>query len=99
MIGFKSDNKADFIPLMEADLQVLKEKEPCDNITAQITWIEKMLSELSDDVWIKTPEQPMLNVANKMVYDALRRQGKYLDTRFTAQNTVYTSGVTSMREV
>ena len=99
VIGFKSDKKEDFIPLMEADLKTLKEKEPCDNITVQIQWIEKMLTETSDPVWIKTPEKAMLNAATQMIYDALRRQGKYFDGKFTVENTIYTSGVSFMREV
>lgn len=99
VIGFKSDSKDEFIPLMQKDLEVLKAKEPCDNITAQIQWIEKILSEVTDSVWVKTPEQTMLDVANKMINDALRGQGKYINTRFTAENTIYTSGVTSMHEV
>ena len=99
VIGFKTDKKEDFISLMNADLKALKEKEPNDSITSQIQWIEKMLTEVTDSVWVKTPEQTMLDVANKMINDALRGQGKYINTRFTAENTIYTSGVTSMREV
>ena len=99
VIGFKSDKKEDFVPLMEADLKMLKEKEPCDSITAQIQWIQKMLTEVSDSIWVKTPEKPMLDAANKMVNDALRRQGKYIDLNFTEENTIYTSGVVAMYEV
>ena len=99
VIGIKTDKKEDFISLMNADLKALKEKEPNDSITSQIQWIEKMLAEVTDDVFIKNPEQSMLNAATQMIYDALRRQGKYFDGKFTVENTIYTSGVSFMREV
>lgn len=99
VIGFKSDKKDDFIPLMEADLKELKAMKSTQEIEAQINWIGKMLSEVSNSIWVKTPEQPMLDAAHKMVTEALRRQGHRLDQQFTRENTIYTSGVISMREV
>ncbi len=100
VIMFKTDKKDDFVSLMEQDLKELKNRAlQTDSIKNQIVWIEKMLNEVSDSVWVKQPEQPMLEVAQKMVSNILLKQGRYLTHQLTKENTIYTSGVTAMYEV
>lgn len=92
VIGLKSNNKEDFINLLDEDLETLKKQEPSNNIQAQIGWIEKTLAEISDSVFVKKPEKEMLEAAQNMVSESLRWNGKYLPERFSPENVIYTSG-------
>lgn len=93
IIVFKANRKEDFVPLMEKDLEVLKEMEQTDGIKSQVAFIEKTLREVGDSLFVKTPEQPMLDAAQNLVSQVLRRNGDYMPVRFSKDNTIYTSGV------
>ena len=96
IIAFKSNNREDFINLMKEDLEELNKLEATDNVVAQINWIKSTLAEVSNSVMVKKPEQPMLDAANKVVYDVLYRQGIVFNQRFTPENTIYTSGISGI---
>ena len=96
IIAFKSNNREDFINLMKEDLEELNKLEATDNVVAQIKWINNTLAEVSNSVMVKKPEQPMLDAANKVVYDVLYRQGIVFNQRFTPENTIYTSGISGI---
>lgn len=93
VIAFKTDKPDDFVPMLEKDLACLKDMEQTDGIKGQIAFIEKTLQEIADPVFVKVPEQPMLDAAQNLVANALWRNRDSLSVRFTRDNTIYTSGV------
>lgn len=99
VIAFKTDNPENFVPMMEEDLKVLQAMEQTDGIKRQINFIEKTLEEVSEPVFVKVPEQPMLDAAQSLVERALWQNGQRLSVRFTRDNTIYTSGVVYANKV
>ena len=81
VIVFKAENKDEFVPLLEKDLKILQ----------QIAFIEKTLSETKNPVFIKVPDQQMLDVAQGIVSQYLRNNN--YPVRFTRENVIYTSGI------
>ena len=99
VIAFKTDKPENFVPMMEEDLKVLQSMEQTDGIKRQINFIEKTLEEVSEPVFVKVPEQPMLDAAQSLVERALWQNGQRLSVRFTRDNTIYTSGVVYANKV
>ena len=99
VIAFKTNKPENFVPMMEEDLKVLQSMEQTDGIKQQINFIEKTLKEVSEPVFVKVPEQPMLDAAQELVDKALWKNGQRLSVRFTRDNTIYTSGVVYANKV
>lgn len=91
VIVFKAENKDEFVPLLEKDLKILQDMEQTDSVKQQIAFIEKTLSETKNPVFIKVPDQQMLDVAQGIVSQYLRNNN--YPVRFTRENVIYTSGI------
>lgn len=91
VIVFKAENKDEFVPLLEKDLKILQDMEQTDSVKQQIAFIEKTLSETKNPVFIKVPDQQMLDVAQDIVSQYLRNNN--YPVRFTRENVIYTSGI------
>lgn len=84
VIVFKAENKDEFVPLLEKDLKILQDMEQTDSVKQQIAFIEKTLSETKNPVFIKVPDQQMLDVAQGIVSQYLRNNN--YPVRFTREN-------------
>ena len=91
VIVFKSENKDEFVPLLEKDLKILQDMEQTDSVKRQIAFIEKTLSETKNPVFVKVPDQQMLDAAQGIVSQYLRSDN--YPVRFTKENVIYTSGI------
>lgn len=74
VIVFKAENKDEFVPLLEKDLKILQDMEQTDSVKQQIAFIEKTLSETKNPVFIKVPDQQMLDVAQGIVSQIFEKQ-------------------------
>lgn len=86
IIAFRTNSTADFKPMMEKDLAALKSMEQTDNVKAQIAFIQKTLHQMSDSVFVKTPDKALLESA---------AQGLKL-SKLSAGDVVYLSGVAAV---
>lgn len=86
IIAFRTNSTADFKPMLEKDLASLKSMEQTDNVKAQITFIQKILYQMSESVFVKTPDKALLEGAAK---------GLKL-SKLTADDVVYLSGVAAV---
>lgn len=86
IIAFRTNSSADFKPMLEKDLVALKNMEQTDNVKAQISFIEQILREMSDTIFVKTPDKALLESAAKCLKLS----------KLTADDTVYLSGVTAV---
>lgn len=86
IIAFRTNSSADFKPMLEKDLAALKNMEQTDNVKAQISFIEQILREMSDTIFVKTPDKALLESAAKCLKLS----------KLTADDTVYLSGVTAV---
>ncbi len=91
VIVFKAENKDEFVPLLEKDLKILQDMEQTDSVKRQIAFIEKTLSETKNPVFVKVPDQQMLDAAQGIVSQYLRSDN--YPVRFTKENVIYTSGI------
>lgn len=89
--SLKPKTKDEFVPLLEKDLKILQDMEQTDSVKQQIAFIEKTLSETKNPVFIKVPDQQMLDVAQGIVSQYLRNNN--YPVRFTRENVIYTSGI------
>lgn len=96
VIAFKTAKKDDFVSLMKADVESLQTMEQTPNVKAQLNYIDKLLEEISEPIWVKIPEQLLLDAANSLVSEYQRRSGASLTVGFTRENTIYTSGVVAV---
>ncbi len=96
VIAFKTAKKDDFVSLMKADAESLQTMEQTPNVKAQLNYIDKLLEEISEPIWVKIPEQLLLDAANSLVSEYQRRSGASLTAGFTRENTIYTSGVVAV---
>lgn len=96
VIAFNSSKKDDFSRLLQENLDALRKQEPSDCILNQISFIERTLSEMSDSVFIKRPEESLLEAASKLVSDFMRKRGVHVQPRLTRDNTIYLAGVSAM---
>lgn len=81
---------------MKADAESLQTMEQTPNVKAQLNYIDKLLEEISEPIWVKIPEQLLLDAANSLVSEYQRRSGASLTVGFTRENTIYTSGVVAV---
>ena len=86
IIAFRTNSSTDFKPMLEKDLAALKNMEQTDNVKAQISFIEQILREMSDTIFVKTPDKALLESAAKCLKLS----------KLTADDTVYLSGVTAV---
>lgn len=86
IIAFRTNSAADFKPMLEKDLAALKSMEQTDNVKAQIVFIQKILHQMSDSVFVKTPDKALLESA---------AQGLKL-SKLSAGDVVYLSGVAAV---
>ncbi|MCI7420816.1 MAG: hypothetical protein ACI4OE_03845 [Alphaproteobacteria bacterium] len=86
IIAFRTNSTADFKPMLEKDLAALKSMEQTDNVKAQIAFIQKTLHQMSDSVFVKTPDKALLESA---------AQGLKL-SKLSAGDVVYLSGVAAV---
>lgn len=86
IIAFRTNSTADFKPMLEKDLAALKSMEQTDNVKAQIAFIQKTLHQMSDSVFVKTPDKALLESA---------AQGLKL-SKLTADDAVYLSGIAAV---
>lgn len=86
IIAFRTNSSADFKPMLEKDLVALKNMEQTGNVKAQISFIEQILREMSDTIFVKTPDKALLESAAKCLKLS----------KLTADDTVYLSGVTAV---
>lgn len=86
IIAFRTNSTADFKPMLEKDLAALKSMEQTDNVKAQIAFIQKTLHQMSDSVFVKTPDKALLESA---------AQGLKL-RKLSAGDVVYLSGVAAV---
>ena len=86
IIAFRTNSTADFKPMLEKDLAALKSMEQTDNVKAQIAFIQKTLHQMSDCVFVKTPDKALLESA---------AQGLKL-SKLSAGDVVYLSGVAAV---
>ena len=86
IIAFRTNSTADFKPMLEKDLAALKSMEQTDNVKAQIAFIQKTLHQMSDSVFVKTPDKALLESAAK---------GLKL-SKLSAGDVVYLSGVAAV---
>ncbi len=86
IIAFRTNSPADFKPMLEKDLATLKDMEQTGNVKAQISYIEQILRQMSDIIFVKKPDKALLESAAK--YFKL--------SKLTADDTVYLSGVTDV---
>ncbi|HBO49963.1 MAG TPA: hypothetical protein DD619_04155 [Alphaproteobacteria bacterium] len=86
IIAFRTNSTADFKPMLEKDLASLKSMEQTDNVKAQIAFIQKILYQMSESVFVKTPDKALLDGAAK---------GLKL-SKLTADDVVYLSGVAAV---
>ena len=86
IIAFRTNSSTDFKPMLEKDLAALKNMEQTDNVKAQISFIEQILREMSDTIFVKTPDKALLESAAKC----------FKLSKLTADDTVYLSGVTAV---
>ena len=86
IIAFLTNSTADFKPMLEKDLAALKSMEQIDNVKAQIALIQKTLHQMSDSVFVKTPDKALLESA---------AQGLKL-SKLSAGDVVYLSGVAAV---
>ena len=91
VIVFKAENKDEFVPLLQKDLKILHGKEQTDSVKQQIAFIQKTLSETKNPVFIKVPNQQILDTAQRLVSQYLRNDN--YPVRFTRENVIYTSGI------
>lgn len=96
VIAFNTSKKDDFARLLQENLDALRKQEPSDRILNQISFIERTLSEMSDSVFIKRPEESLLEAASRQVSDFMRRGGVYVQPHLTRDNTIYLAGVSAM---
>lgn len=96
VIAFKTAKKDDFVSLMKADAEFLQTMEQTPNVKAQLNYINMLLKEISEPIWVKIPEQLLLDTANSLVENYQHRSGASLTVCFTKDNTIYTSGVAAM---
>lgn len=86
IIAFRTNSSTDFKPMLEKDLAALKDMEQTDNVKAQISFIEQILRQMSDTVFVKTPDKALLESAAKCLKLS----------KLTADDTVYLLGVTAV---
>lgn len=86
IIAFRTNSSADFKPMLEKDLAALKNMEQTDNVKAQISFIEQILREMSDTIFVKTPDKALLESAAKCLKLS----------KLTADDTIYLLGVTAV---
>lgn len=86
IIAFRTNSTADFKPMLEKDLAALKSMEQTDNVKAQIAFIQKTLHQMSDSVFVKTPDKALLESA---------AQGLKL-SKLSADDAVYLSGIAAV---
>lgn len=86
IIAFRTNSTADFKPMLEKDLAALKSMEQTDNVKAQIAFIQKTLHQMSDSVFVKTPDKALLESA---------AQGLKL-SKLSAGDVVYLSGIAAV---
>lgn len=86
IIAFRTNSTADFKPMLEKDLAALKSMEQTDNVKAQIAFIQKTLHQISDSVFVKTPDKALLESA---------AQGLKL-SKLSAGDVVYLSGIAAV---
>lgn len=86
IIAFRTNSSTDFKPMLEKDLAALKNMEQTDNVKAQISFIEQILRQMSDTVFVKTPDKALLESAAKCLKLS----------KLTADDTVYLLGVTAV---
>ena len=86
IIAIRTNSTADFKPMLEKDLAALKSMEQTDNVKAQIAFIQKTLHQMSDSVFVKTPDKALLESA---------AQGLKL-SKLSAGDVVYLSGVAAV---
>lgn len=96
VVAFKTAKKDDFVSLMKADAEVLQTMEQTPNVKAQLSYIDRLLGEISEPIWVKVPEQLLLDAATRLVREYQRRSGASLTAGFTRENTIYTSGVVAV---
>ena len=96
VIAFNSSQKDDFSRLLQENLDALRKQKPSDCILNQISFIECTLSEMSDSVFIKRPEESLLEAASKQVSDFMRKRGVHVQPRLTGDNTIYLAAVSAM---
>lgn len=86
IIAFRTNSSTDFKPMLEKDLAALKDMEQTDNVKAQISFIEQILRQMSDTIFVKTPDKALLESAAKCLKLS----------KLTADDTVYLLGVTAV---
>ena len=96
VIAFKTDKKDDFVPMMKADIEVLQKMEQTDKIKAQLDFITDTFEKMAQPVFVKVPNNMLLQVAQDLMKQVLWKNGQYLPLSFTPDNTVFISGVSGV---
>lgn len=94
VIVFKTSQKEEIKSLLEKDLKDLNKLEPLEDITRQISFIEKTLGEMKNPLLLRRPEQFIMDVVNREISRCMKISASYI-----AENVIYISGVAAAYRV